>query len=482
MPAIQMRQGPVVAVIIAVAVLVLIFLNIGDKPKRNVHTHGKSAHANLADDNAVEHESDDPEYDALVKWLLKSGAEFPFVSGHKRAHAGGGRGLFATKDLTEGEVVIKIPAECWLSHRSILRASTAAHVLREDPVVKALIEEDETWSVVIGMEYERHNEYSPWKEYLHFMRKQESTIWWTKEQLEALHSQRIMEDSLQHQKNLAKIYERIYPHLFEEYPHMFTEDENTFESFTWAALTLWGRAFNVVSENSTGLEYGLIPIADLLNHDGGRRASWYVDYNDERMQNDPTNYFFEANRNTPEGQEVMISYGDKRASYNFMLFCGFIPFGQTYGDFVHITVTYRQLKEKDLHVAVGVDGDLDNNFVDELSEKFDNDRKLALEFMLHKISAFLENLPTTYANDLVALNDLPEGNYQKWATLTYRTRFKRIYNHLVDNLKANIADTAHGHTKNKHKQNTYNQAYASNNFKDRSHHMAYAMDNLELKP
>ena len=63
-----------------------------------------------------------------------------------------GRGLFAQRHITQGEVIMRIPAECWISHRSILRSSTAAHVLREDKVLQAVIAEEQTWAMVIGME------------------------------------------------------------------------------------------------------------------------------------------------------------------------------------------------------------------------------------------------------------------------------------------------------------------------------------------
>ena len=43
-------------------------------------------------------------------------------------------------------------------------------------------------------------------------------------------------------------YERVYPHLFETYPHMWTANENTKESFYWSALTMWGRAFDVTNK------------------------------------------------------------------------------------------------------------------------------------------------------------------------------------------------------------------------------------------
>lgn len=81
---------------------------------------------------------------------------------------------------------MRIPGECWFSHRSVTKQSAVAHVLREDAVASDMIANDQSWAVIIGMEFERYNPYSFWKPYLHFMRRQEATVWWTDEQLESL--------------------------------------------------------------------------------------------------------------------------------------------------------------------------------------------------------------------------------------------------------------------------------------------------------
>ena len=78
-----------------------------------------------------------------------------------------------TLDDSPGEEILRIPAECWLSHRSVLKASGAAHIIRDDDVVKRIVKEDVTWAVIIGLMYERTNEYSPWLPYMRFMRRQE---------------------------------------------------------------------------------------------------------------------------------------------------------------------------------------------------------------------------------------------------------------------------------------------------------------------
>lgn len=72
----------------------------------------------------------DVQYDKLVEWLKKEGAEFDGVSGSARGHVGGGRRLVATRDAKEGDTIIRMPAELWLSHRSILKSSGIAHVIR----------------------------------------------------------------------------------------------------------------------------------------------------------------------------------------------------------------------------------------------------------------------------------------------------------------------------------------------------------------
>jgi len=45
-------------------------------------------------------------------------------------------------------------------------------------------------------------------------------------------------------------------------------------------------------------------------------------------------FAFEANEDLKKGDELTISYGDFRSSFNFVLYCGFIPQGQHYGDYV----------------------------------------------------------------------------------------------------------------------------------------------------
>ena len=108
---------------------------------------------------------------------------------------------------------MRIPSELWFSHRSVLRASAVARVLLDDPVVKKLIEEDQAWAVIIGLLYERTNEYSPWLPYMRFMRRQESTVWWTEPELAETHSPHVIAETHKIQTDIRNVYQRLFPHL-----------------------------------------------------------------------------------------------------------------------------------------------------------------------------------------------------------------------------------------------------------------------------
>ena len=52
---------------------------------------------------------------------------------------------------------LRASASCGAQH------TLQAHVLRDDKTVWDIMAEDETYTVVVGLEFERHNPYSPWR-------------------------------------------------------------------------------------------------------------------------------------------------------------------------------------------------------------------------------------------------------------------------------------------------------------------------------
>ena len=68
-------------------------------------------------------ENSDKSVDNLIAWLLENGAEIncieerivPGMRLADYADSGAGRGLFITKDVDEGQVLIRVPAVCLLN-------------------------------------------------------------------------------------------------------------------------------------------------------------------------------------------------------------------------------------------------------------------------------------------------------------------------------------------------------------------------------
>mmetsp|Transcript_35759 Transcript_35759/g.93523 ORF Transcript_35759/g.93523 Transcript_35759/m.93523 type:complete len:498 (+) Transcript_35759:144-1637(+) len=384
--------------------------------------------------------AEDPAYDELARWMLRSGAEFSAVSGHSRRFAAGGRGLFATEAIKSGSVILRIPAECWFSHRQVLRASAVSHVILDDAVVKKLVKEDQSWAVIIGLLYERTNEFSPWLPYMRFMRRQESTVWWSDAELSETQSPHVIASTHAIQHDIKEVYDRLFPYLVDTYPTMFDAELHDFPAFTWATLTMWGRAFNVVGYNSTAdTEYGLVPIADLLNHEGGKPSTWSMEYHDTERPSDPSMFVMEANRDYTADQELTISYGDRRSSFNFFVYSGFTPRGQTYGDFIAVQVTGFDGSVQDTWGCIGVDGRPQATWVKQLQTANPAlSSRGFFETFLHAAEKHIAGWPTDVNADAKQMAALSTYG-SLWAALNYRIRYKSIYTKLRDNLKAALA-------------------------------------------
>jgi hypothetical protein len=48
---------------------------------------------------------------------------------------------------------------------------------------------------------------------------------------------------------LSSTYNGLFPHLTATYPEWFPADQATLELWTWAALHVWGRAFDVDAQD-----------------------------------------------------------------------------------------------------------------------------------------------------------------------------------------------------------------------------------------
>lgn len=107
-------------------------------------------------------------------------------------------------------------------------------------------------------------------------------------------------------------YDALFPRLSETYPAMFPREVHSLDSFTWAALTVWSRAFDLGAWESTVPMWGMVPFADLANHAPFVPISYSIDEN---------SYEFVAPVSLESGEEIFISYGDGKTTFHYIMFC-----------------------------------------------------------------------------------------------------------------------------------------------------------------
>jgi hypothetical protein len=170
-----------------------------------------AAAADAADPDA------DPEYTAMVAWLRKGGATFQGVSG-RRSLAGGGRALVATKDLQQGEHLFTIPANFWFSEDTVATGSAIGGLLRTDEVVMRHCRRGNGWGLILALDFERHNRWSPWRGYIDGLPDPTSPITWPEASLKLFQSRHLVKKTKSLRKYIHDKYDELFPYLSSEYP------------------------------------------------------------------------------------------------------------------------------------------------------------------------------------------------------------------------------------------------------------------------
>jgi len=304
-------------------------------------------------DAAAQDPNADLKFDRLVDWLMRNGATVDGVAA-KRMFAGGGRGVYATRDLKQGELVMAIPSQLWIGDRNAHAASAVGYIISKDSVAREYAErEGDAWALIMMMEYEKYNPYSFYKPYTDFIPKPASPVWWSQEDVRNFQSPSIERKIHEYRKSVVDGYEGLMKHLIAEYPLMFSAENNTLDSFAHTTITAWTRTFDVSHSGDKVKESALVPMADLLNHKSGTPMShWRLKYADEEdskaegksHNHDPTrrtptaqSFDFHMPEDKPNEEQVVISYSDRRSAFSWVVWAGFIP-DDEFGDYLTVQV------------------------------------------------------------------------------------------------------------------------------------------------
>eukprot|EP00301_Raphidiophrys_heterophryoidea_P013899 c2146_g1_i1.p1 GENE.c2146_g1_i1~~c2146_g1_i1.p1 ORF type:complete len:576 (-),score=138.14 c2146_g1_i1:301-2028(-) len=454
---------------------------------------------------ATESELADAKFDRLMEWLIRNGATVDGVVA-KKMFAGGGRGVYALKDLKQGDLVMSIPSQLWIGDRNAHVASAVGYVIGKDEVARQYAEtEGDAWALIMMLEYEKYNPYSFYKPYADFIPKPASPIWWSVDDVDQFQSPSVSEKIASYRKNIEDAYEGLMKHLIEAYPVMFSAENNTLDSFAASTITAWTRTFDVSHSGDKVKESALIPMGDLLNHKSGTPMThWRLKYptktehDDQKAKAETTDhnparrtpaalsFDFHMPEDKPSGEQVVISYSDRRTAFSWIIWAGFAPEDE-FGDYLTVTVDInallrsrpglhmdKQVLKKQLTAWVAVDGAVSSSFLSACHKIIFGDSNRStpdkwvktMEWLRDEIILQESSLLTSLEHDEDSFAALKQktGRYSdekyfhRHLQLGFRTRFKRIIRRMRENLEyaaeqAKLEDATVGSPQWKHEVN-----------------------------
>ena len=238
---------------------------------------------------------------SLRKWLKSS-------NDNLKMYKKGTRGIYCTKDIKEGDIIMKI------SPKYIIEFSKIYNKISEKLYNKNSY-------IATYLFIKANQSHSFWHTYLDSMPKDlnEYIYFYDKEKLKLLKNTSMMCKGTynfnSHMKNIKSDSKIIYKWLLEKklMPLKYKNYKDFFPVFLKYRILVCSRVFGYNKYNEE--ELGLVPYADLLNHSDKPNTKWYFD-------DDLDAFVVVATKDIKKNSEIYDSYGAK-TNFELMLYYGF---------------------------------------------------------------------------------------------------------------------------------------------------------------
>ncbi|XP_041981122.1 actin-histidine N-methyltransferase [Aricia agestis] len=246
-----------------------------------------------------------------VTWLRENKAEFEGIEVCE--FEGYELGLKATKEFTEGSLMLTVPRKLMMSV-SNAEQSELSQFLEIDPL-KVM----PNYILAFYLLLEKQNPDSFWKPYIDVLPEKYTTIlYFTPEELAELRPSPVYVHSLKLYQSLVRWYAYFYKRIntMEHLPVMKKLKEVfTFENYRWAISSVMTRQNNIPAAQEGRDDTAFIPLWDMCNHEDGTITT---DYNKDLDRSECY-----ALREFRGNEQVFIFYGP-RPNCDMFLHNGFV--------------------------------------------------------------------------------------------------------------------------------------------------------------
>ncbi|KAI8150416.1 hypothetical protein BJV82DRAFT_587127 [Fennellomyces sp. T-0311] len=247
---------------------------------------------------------------AFWQWLEKNGATLSDGIAFKdyRTSEDAGRGVVATRDINQDEVLFTIP-------RNLLLSSQTSR-LRQQSGMAQVLDSLSGWNpLILCLMYESQLEDSFWKPYFDVLPKDFSTpMFWNKDELEELKGTGIVE-KIGKDDAEAMFAQEIQP-IIKDHTDIFNADVHNVDLFHQCGSLIMAYSFNDQEEKQVEEEedddddeeqepeglLAMVPMADMLNHKTG--------FNNARLFHEPECLRMKAIKPISAGDQIYNTYGD----------------------------------------------------------------------------------------------------------------------------------------------------------------------------
>jgi histone-lysine N-methyltransferase SETD3 len=280
-------------------------------PNSGAETAGNSANHNVSSEKtqsedalavSVSDAGNFDTFDEMVNWIERGKGALPFL--YMQKYSTEHRGVHALRDIPPNEIILFVP----LTHIMTTDKAKASDIGKKIQKSGLGLLTSHSWLAMWILEERALGKASFWFPYLRNLPVAYNNIptSWSAEEQKWLKGSFCLEKMAQRMEELKREYSNICSHVPEFKTHGFNQ-------FVWARQVVITRIFAIeVGDHKTD---GLVPYADMLNHNPECKTAWTFD-------NEKYGFIITATGPLRRGDEVFDSYG-RKCNHRFLVNYGF---------------------------------------------------------------------------------------------------------------------------------------------------------------